>query len=201
MGAIVLVTGILQSVLKKGGKTHILIGKVYLLAWLLILLTGAYVGGPFMITIGVFGFYFALTGSRIGRLKGKAHTGIDKAIIVISSLISLYMIYFAATLFMRGDRSFATIFLVFGLIFLFTTVGDTAKYILLKPIRKRKHGKSDWYFEHLRRMFISLIAAVTAFTSIQNIFNHNTLNFLLPTVIGLVMIKYATTTFEKKLQS
>ena len=57
----------------------------------------------------------------------------------------------------------------------------------------------DWYFEHFKRMLISFIAAVTAFTSIQNIFRDNTMNFLMPTVIGTVLIIIVTKTYKKKL--
>jgi hypothetical protein len=100
---------------------------------------------------------------------------------------------------LRGQSSFTTIFAVFGAIFLFTTVGDIFKYILDKPLKKQVYGKFDWYFEHFFRMSISFIAAVTAFTSIQNVFRHNTLNFLMPRVIGVILISFATKSYKKKL--
>lgn len=59
--------------------------------------------------------------------------------------------------------------------------------------------KLDWYFEHFTIMCISFIASVTAFTLIQDIFGDNTLNFLMPTVIGTVLIVIATKFYKKKL--
>ena len=109
------------------------------------------------------------------------------------------MLYYSATLFLKDQNSFAIIFAVFGGIFLFTTVQDISKYIFKKPLKKQVYGKLDWYFEHFKRMLISFIAAVTAFTSIQNIFRDNTMNFLMPTVIGTVLIIIVTKTYKKKL--
>ena len=70
-GAIVFIIGLLQLILKKGGKIHQMLGKIYLLGWIVLLITGTYIGSLFITTVGVFGFYYALTGSRIGSLKNK----------------------------------------------------------------------------------------------------------------------------------
>jgi hypothetical protein len=110
------------------------------------------------------------------------------------------MLYYAVTLFLKGEKSYSIIFTVFGGLFLFQTVQDISKYILDKPLKKQIYGKSDWYFEHFTRMCISFIAAVTAFTSIQNLFKNNTLNFLMPTVVGVVLINLATKSYKKKLK-
>lgn len=109
------------------------------------------------------------------------------------------MLYYSVVLFLKGENSFSIIFAVFGVIFLFTTTGDIFKYILHKPLKNQIYGKFDWYFEHLTRMSISFIAAVTAFTSIQNVFGNNTLNFLMPTVIGVILINLRTRSYKKKL--
>jgi len=199
IGVIIFATGFLQILLKKGGARHKIIGQVYLYSWLFLLISGAYLGGALITTIGIFGFYFALTGSRIGHLKTKAMTLFEKSIFSIGGLVAISMLYYSIDLYLRGQKSFATIFLVFGLIFLFTTIEDIAKYIFKKPIRKQKDGKSDWYFEHLIRMCISFIAAVTAFVSIQDVFNNNTLNFLMPTIVGVILINLAIKSYKKKL--
>jgi hypothetical protein len=48
-------------------------------------------------------------------------------------------------------------------------------------------------------MSISFIAAVTAFTSIQNVFKNNVLNFILPTVIGVALISIVIKRMSKKM--
>jgi len=185
-------------VLKKSGPIHKTIGKIYVFAWLILLITGAHLGGLIITTIGIFGFYFALTGSRIGHLKNKPITLFEKSVFVMGGLVSLSMLYFSASLYFKGQNSFAMIFAIFGTIFLFTTANDISKYIFAKPLKKQPYGDLDWYFEHFKRMCISFIAAVTAFASIQNVFGENTLNFIVPTVLGTVMINLAAKSFKKK---
>lgn len=200
IGIIVFTTGLLQLILKKGGKVHITLGQVYLYTWLVLLISGAYLGGLLITIIGIFGFYFALTGSRIGHLKNKSITLFEKFIFSLGGLVAISMLYYAVTLFLKGEKSYSIIFTVFGVLFMFQTAQDITKYILNKPLKRQIYGKSDWYFEHFTRMCISFIAAVTAFTSIQNLFKNNTLNFLMPTVVGIVLINLATKSYKKKMK-
>ena len=197
-GAVVFIIGLLQIILKKGGKTHQILGKLYLVAWIVLLITGTYIGSLFITMLGVFGFYYALTGSRIGSLKNKPIQLFDKGIMILGAGVSIYMLYAAVRLYLNDNTSFAIIFAVFGLIFLNSTIQDILKYIYGRKRKKEDLGKMDWYFEHFIRMAISFIAAVTAFTSIQNVFNNNTVNFLAPTVIGTVLIVWAKRTYKKK---
>lgn len=199
VGILIFITGLLQLILKKGGSIHRAIGQSYLYGWLFLLITGAYLGGLLITIIGIFGFYFTLTGSRLGRLKGKAFEILDKTFIGFSLLIALSMLVYATRLYIKGDHSFSIIFAVFGLIFTFTTTQDIKKYILNKTHKASEYGKMEWYFEHFRRMYISFIAAITAFASIQNIFKNNTLNFLLPALLGAIAIHFTKKSYKKKL--
>jgi|GEM_PF-628916 len=198
-GVLIFAIGLLQFILKKGGKIHITLGKIYLYGWLLLLATGAYLGGPLITLIGIFGFYFALTGSRIANFKNNPVGLFNKIIIVAGALVMVAILYYGVKLLISGDSSFGIIFLVFGLLFLLTTQKDIRKYLGIGPKVVSKYGKLDWYFEHFNRMSISFIAAVTAFTSIQNVFNNNVLNFILPTVIGVVLISIVVKRMSKKM--
>jgi len=199
MGVVVFVTGLLQILLKKEGSRHRLIGQVYLFSWLCLLISGACLTGLIITIVGIFGFYFALTGARIGQLKNKPISWFEKTIFLIGGLAAIALLYYAVVLYLKGQQSWPIILAVFGGIFLWTTAGDIFKYILNKPFKKQLYGKSDWIFEHFTRMSISFIAAVTAFVSIQNVFQNNTLNFLLPTLIGTILIKISTNSYKKKL--
>lgn len=198
LGVLVFASGLLQILLKKGGRLHRQLGQLYLHAWLLLLLTGAYLGGPLITLVGIFGYYFALSGARIGHLKRQPLVLVDKAIFCAGALVALALLYYAVHLYLAGDTSFAIIFAVFGALFAFTTVKDIFKYLLKKPLQRDVYGQLDWYFEHFKRMSISFIAAVTAFTSIQNVFGNNTVNFLMPTVIGVGLISLAERNYKKK---
>lgn len=200
-GGIIFITGLLQIILKKGGKRHVITGQIYLYSWIILLVSGAYLGGLLITVIGVFGFYFTLTGSRIGHLKNKAIGLFEKLFFLSGGCVAVLMIYYAITLFFKDEKSFSTIFAVFGGIFLFTTVKDIFKYVFNKRLDNSVYGNLDWYFEHFKRMCISFIAAITAFTSIQNLFNNNTANFLIPTFIGTVLIVIATNYYKNKFKS
>jgi len=199
LGVVVFGTGILQILLKKEGARHRIVGQIYLYSWLFLLISGAFLGGLLITIVGVFGFYFALTGARIGRLKNKPITWFEKVIFLIGGLSAIALVYYAVVLYLKGQQSWAIILTVFGGLFLKDTISDISKYILNKPLTKQKYGKSDWFFEHFKRMSISFIAAVTAFTSIQNVFKNNTLNFLMPTIIGIILIFLATKSYKRKL--
>jgi hypothetical protein len=198
-GFLIFGTGLLQFVLKKGTRLHVNLGKVYLYGWILLLMSGAYLGGPLITLIGIFGFYFALTGSRIARLKNNSFALFDKIVLGIGAAVMVAILYYGTRLLLFSDSSFGIIFLVFGLLFLLTIQKDIRKYIGIGPEVIRKYGKLDWYFEHLNRMSISFIAAVTAFTSIQNVFQNNVLNFIMPTVIGIILISMAVKRLSKKM--
>lgn len=157
LGLFVFTAGLLQILLKKGGKVHIILGQVYLYSWLLLLITGAYLGGLLITIIGIFGFYFALTGSRIGYLKCKEITLFEKSIFAMGGLVSISMLYYSIMLFLKGDKSFSIIFAVFGGLFLFATTQDIAKYILNKPLQKQIYGKSDCILNILRECAFRLL--------------------------------------------
>ena len=197
-GILIFATGLLQFLRKKGGRLHRKLGKIYVVGWLIVLLTGAYLGGMLITLIGIFGFYFAVTGIRVVQLNGKSVQIFDWTFAILNLLVMAAILFYAARLFMVGNSSFGTIFLVFGLLFILTLQKDIRKYFNIGPAVAVKVPKMDWYLEHFRRMSISYIAALTAFASIQNVFGHNTLNFLLPTAIGTSMIIIISRRMERK---
>lgn len=196
-GIFVFIVGCLQFILRKGGKLHRVLGQMYVYTWFLLLISGAYLGGLLITIIGIFGLYFTLTGARLAVLKNREVTWVDKTIIFLGTAVMLSMLFYAVWLLIHGKTSFGIIFSVFGLLFLLTMQGDIRKYILKSLPPPEKYGKMDWYFEHMSRMSISFIACVTAFTSIQDVFGNNTLNFLMPTAIGIIGIIFMRKKHEK----
>jgi len=141
--------------------------------------------------------YFTLTGARLAIVKNKGVTMLDKMIISTGGLVMTAMVFYAVWLFVKGNIAFAIIFAVFGVLFFLTIQQDVRKYVLKTLAPREKYGRMDWYFEHLNRMSISFIACITAFTSIQDVFGHDTLNFLLPTAIGFAGIYFLHKQHEK----
>lgn len=198
VGFFIFFTGLLQIFLPKGTTFHKWVGKIYLVAWLLLLLTGGYLGGMIMTIIGLFGFYYSLTGSIVVRLKNRLPNTAEKSVFIAGGVVAAAMFLYSFVLLWLKDYSFAAVFFGFGILFVRSATQDITKYVLAKPIKKQIYGNLDWYFEHFIRMFISLIPALTAFASIRGLFKEMALNFLIPTGFGIIMIKVAQIFYMKK---
>lgn len=199
VGFFIFLTGLLQIFLKKGGSFHKIVGKIYVSAWLLLLSTGAYLGGPIMTVIGLFGYYYALTGSIVVRSKHRPLNKYEKAVFIGGGLVAAVMFLSSFVLLWLKDYSFAAVFFGFGILFVRSAIQDISKYILQKPTKQQIYGTWDWYFEHFIRMFISLIPALTAFSSIRGLFKEMALNFLIPTGLGIILILIAEKMYRVKL--
>ena len=77
-------------------------------------------------------------------------------------------------------------------------VQDFREYILKQKARKLTGHKMQWFFEHFGRMYVSFIAATTAFTAIQEVFPIIILNWTLPTVIGTGLIILSNKKYQNK---
>jgi hypothetical protein len=197
-GIVLLLAGLIQIILPKGGMRHAMTGLTYLCAWLVVLVSSFFIGSAIIISFGIFGFYMALTGWRFANRRRTTHKTIDKVIVYMGAAGAVVTILMGIRLISQG-HSFGWIGVFFGLIFCFLTFRDLKDYVLKYRSKKSDGGKSDWYFEHLKRMYISYIAAFTAFTVIQDLFHNSYMNWMLPTVIGFFLIVISKKYFRKKL--
>lgn len=198
LGGIIFIAGLLQFILKRGGKRHRILGRVYFYSWIGLLLTGAYLAELLITIIGIFGFYYVLTGTRFAMLKGQPVQLFDKVIMVAGGLFAISLLGYAAKILMSNNQSFGIISLVFGVLFGMSASQDISKYIFGKPLQKKNFGKMNWFFEHSGRMIVSYIAAISAFASIQNIFGNTTINFLAPVVLGTAYLMYTEKKYKKE---
>ncbi len=197
-GIIVFIVGLLQILLKKGGKIHRYLGLIYVVTWFFLVLTGGLIGSYMILLLGVFGFYFVLSGYRFAKLKKIPTELFDKALIIVGILVGVWILISAVRLFILGNVTFGIIFTVFGLLFTFTTVQDYQQFILKQKKDKLFGLKQFWYFEHFGRMYISYLAALTAFSALQNVFGVELLNWVLPTVLGIILIAVTKRYYIKK---
>ncbi|MEM1123420.1 MAG: hypothetical protein AAGJ18_23480 [Bacteroidota bacterium] len=198
LGIIFFLVGLLQFVLKRSGKRHRIFGRIYFFSWIGLLLTGAYIADLLITIFGIFGFYYVLTGTRAAMLKGKSIQLFDKIIVLAGGIFSLTLIVYGVKILMSNNQNFGIISLVFGLLFGLSASQDISKHIIGKPLQKKNFGKMDWFFDHSARMIISYIAAVSAFTSIQNIFGNTTANFLVPVALGIIYMRYTERKYKKE---
>ncbi len=197
-GAIVGLTGLTQIILKKGGKLHRVIGLTYFWSWLVVVITGAIIGSTLIALFGVLGFYMALTGYRFGHKRDIAIGLFDKVVVSSGMVAAIGALGWGIFLVLKHGGGFGIVALFFGAIFCWTTWQDFREFVLGKPIRKLSGHKMQWYFEHFGRMYISYIAAMTAFAVIQNLFGITLLNWTLPTLIGTGLIILSNRKYYKQ---
>jgi hypothetical protein len=197
-GFIILFAGLLQIVMKKSGKAHRFVGQIYTWAWFPLIATGAFIGSFVITFFGLLGFYMVFTGFRFARLKQAKLPLFDKVFVVLFALVGLTCLGFGVYILCFGNTTFGIITLFFGVIFTLTTTQDILEFMLGKKTRKTSGHRMQWYFEHYNRMYISFIAAVTAFSALQNLFGQPLLNWMLPTLIGTVLIAFTNRKYRRK---
>ncbi len=156
-------------------------------------------GSPLITLFGILGFYMAFTGFRLASKRKICKKFIDKLVIIVCIILALVTLGWGISLIIGGEY-FGVVAAVFGVIFSITTISDYLDFIAGKKVRKHSGQKKQWYFEHITRMYVSYIAALTAFTVIQKIFTSTYLNWLLPTVIGTLLIIISQRFFSQKME-
>jgi len=198
-GFVVLISGLAQIIMKKGGKAHRTIGRIYFWSWIPLIATGAIIGSLLITFFGLLGFYMVFMGYRFGVKKSATISVFDKLFISSFTLGALVLLVWGVLiLLLNENKTFGIIAIFFGAIFTFVTIQDFIEYVLNKKLRKLRGHKMEWYFEHFGRMYISFMAATTAFAAIQNIFYIELLNWILPTVIGTTLLIITNKRYYKK---
>ncbi|NNC83441.1 MAG: hypothetical protein HKN79_07680 [Flavobacteriales bacterium] len=197
-GFVVALTGLAQIVTKKGGIYHAVVGFTYLSAWLIVVVTGGYLGSPLITLFGFLGFYMALTGWRFANRRRTRPKTPEKVIYWIGLIVATSTFIWGLSLAFQGHWM-GIVALIFGAIFLITCIVDILDFIFKKNIRRLSASRKQWMFEHMTRMYISYIAAMTAFAVINEIFITPIYNWLMPTVVGTILIFFTRRQQEKKL--
>jgi uncharacterized membrane protein len=197
-GIVLLLSGLIQIILPKGGMRHAMTGLTYLCAWLVVLVSSFFIADAIIISFGIFGFYMALTGWRFANRRRTTHKLIDKIIVYLGAASAVATLVMGMRLISQG-HTFGWVGIVLGSIFCILTFRDLKDYVIKFRTKKSDGGKSDWYFEHFRRMYISYIAATTAFIVIQDLLHNTYMNWLIPVVIGFFLMVISKKFFRKKL--
>lgn len=188
-GALVAVSGLLQILLPKGGLRHRILGQVYFWSWVLVVSTGAWLGSLLIALFGALGLYMAYTGYRLGMRKSMQLAIWDRGVILLGFAAGLVTLGWGLLLLVAGKGgAFGIIACFFGLLFSAAGLRDTRQFILGKRVGKMSGHPLNWWFEHYGRMYISYIAAMTAFTAIQQVFPLEILDWILPTFIGTALL-------------
>lgn len=188
-GFTALVTGGIASFTKKGGKGHRSSGKWYFWAMTGVFITATTIGIlkslAFLFMVGFFSYYFVVRGYRVLYLKGLGRSQraiwLDWAISGVALLFGLGLILWSVTQ-LRNGNSFWPVPMAFGLTSLFFSAADIRLYI------NGPKTKQHWIVGHIASMGGGYIATWTAFVVTNVKFLPPVVVWLLPGVIGGIII-------------
>ncbi len=203
-GGTVLSLGVFNMFNRKGGKNHVILGKVYVGAmwWICISalsIISFYRFNAFLMVIAVLTFYSSFVGVRVLRRKAiGSEKWYDWAVAIVTAVFGLGLITYAGYLyFATSHHLLALLCIVFGVFTLTSGIQDVRFFA-----RPKETDKRWWLYQHINAMGGSYIAAVTAF-AVQNpnLFMPNSsyqwLLWILPGVLGSPVIAFAIKRYKK----
>lgn len=207
-GFLALVTGLVPMFSKKGGKAHVLWGKVYFWAMFVVALTALMrfqmkLNLIFLTGIAVFSFYNTFTGVRLVHRKEHGKTiFIDWFASILGVICSFSMMYFSYLAYKIDHVFYIVLFLVFGIFMFVLAFEDLRIFADKKSIKSAEDTPVPvryWFQNHISRMGGSYIATVTAFLVVNNPpYIPGLVVWLTPGVIGGVIIGRTRTYYQKK---
>jgi uncharacterized membrane protein len=187
-GAIALAAGLLAAIGKKGLKLHIWSGRVFAAAMILCSVAGLVAsfvrGNGFLLGISFFSLYLVVSGWLFGKVRSTARLKkIIRPTAFLGVLSAGYMFYTGFT----GGLQGTIILSVFaGILTLFAATD------MLGPVKPQTR-----ITRHGGRMGGAYIAAVTAFLVVNFTIEPMWVLWLMPTVIGTIIITKALFTWNK----
>ena len=185
-GSVALATAGVALVTAKGGRWHVLAGRVYAGAMTVVFLTAiplAFFGGStFLFLIALFSFYLVFAGWRFARNRQRKAHPVDWVAVAAIGLTGLAMWGYAAVLGFSGSSQWVTM-LVFGGIALALGVADAS-------FHRRQPGGARRVSRHLTNMMAGTIATITAVTVVNVDMDPVWLPWILPTVVITPLIAW-----------
>lgn len=195
-GFTALLSGLIIFILKKGGRNHKTIGRVFFYAMLLVVFSAIVVAvinsNLFLILIAGFSLFMNYSGYRSIKNKSLKPNFLDWTILIIGTVNTFLMIY-----------SMNIILMVFGGISVALVIKEFRTFI--KTTRNQPIPKMAWLKRHIGMMMGTYLATITAFivtagprTSWYEMIQPQWLPWVLPTIILTPMIAFYTRKYVKK---
>lgn len=164
-GAIALLAGYVVICLEKGKKVHKVVGRSYVIAMLLLGLSGTYIAIirdiPLSMLNGLVLCYFVLSSLNIVWQKPKSTNNVDKMLFVfvaaITTAFAWYIYQTTQTLNGKLGGFGAPAYVVFGSVMAMCTFAD------FRYIKRKGLSGSSRLARHLWRMFFPLLMSTAAF--------------------------------------
>ncbi len=179
-GVIALLSAALALSTENGKKFHVLSGKFYFWAMVLIFLTAIPMSiinsNVFLFLIAIFSFYLAFSGKRFARNRKGIPARLDLIAVNFMFLSGAGMWILAIIFFINNDSQFITL-IVFGFLALFLGYGDFQTFKNQTATGKERIAK------HLTNMMGGTIAVVTAVLVVNPPADPEWVWWILPTVL------------------
>ncbi len=185
-GSVALLMTVIALVTAKGGRHHVLAGRLYASAMIVIFLTAlplAILGSSvFLLLIAVFSFYLVFAGWRFARNRRGRPQPVDWSAVAIMGVTGLAMWGYGIVLAGDGDGDgqWVTMLLLGGITVALSLV-DTRYYFRLT--REQRPSGSRRIRRHLTNMLAGTISTVTAVFVVNVDTNPVWLAWILPTVV------------------
>ncbi|MFT6882150.1 MAG: putative membrane protein [Marinoscillum sp.] len=202
-GGIVLLLGLISFLDKKGSKSHILIGKIYVgTTWWICLsalfIISFYRFSFFLLVIGVLTFYASFVGVRVvRRKKSSSEKWYDWLVSGLTSLFGIGLLVYGCYLIIATQSAhiLGILSVIFGGFTARSGILDLRHYYSEDP-----DEKFWWLHQHISAMGGSYIAAITAF-AVQNnrIFlpdGYGWLAWLMPAILFSPLLSLMKRRFE-----
>lgn len=190
-GTFGLIAGTIAMFISKTKKMHKTAGKVFFFAMLGIFVTSIYMSiahnNIFLLLVGFFSFYLALTGYRILFLKKLGITIIkpkliDHLIAATGILSGIAIIVLGVFLFINRNM-FGIVCFNFGFVSIWLGYQDAIKF------KFPPTSKTHWIGAHAFRMAGAYVATVTAFIVVNIQINNGWILWILPGIIIIPITK------------
>ncbi len=178
-GSISLAAAGVALVTAKGGRWHVLAGRVYAVGMTVVFLTAvplAFLGGStFLFLIALFSFYLVFAGWRFARNRQRRAHPVDWVAVAAIGITGLAMWVYAVVIALGGSSQWVTL-LVFGGIAIALGLAD-GRFHQTQPGGARRVSR------HLTNMMAGTIATITAVTVVNVDMEPVWLPWILPTVV------------------
>lgn len=199
-GTIGLTTGTINTICKKGGKAHRLVGQLFLYSMLLVSGTAFVLSvlhpNYFLFIVGVFTLYMVCSGTRYMYLKNLSKGQQPK---LVDWLLTGFMLFFGIAFLIFGTyhlahkNNFGIVFLVFGVI------GLRFVRIDFRNFRGKTKVANPWLVTHIQRMMGAYISTLTAFLVVNNKIMPSYIAWLLPALLLFPLIVIWVRKYKVKL--
>ena len=178
-GSVSLATAGVALVTAKGGRWHVLAGRIYAVGMTIVFVTAIplsiFADSIFLFLIALFSFYLVFAGWRFARNRIRRAHPMDWIAVSAIGITGLAMWGYAVVLALGSSSQWVTL-VVFGGIALALALAD-AKFHRDQPGGQRRVAR------HLTNMMAGTIATITAVTVVNVEMNPVWLPWILPTVV------------------